>query len=155
MSKVLIVYYSRSGNTRRIAEAAARACDAKLFRIEDGQTRSGLAGLLLSAKQAVYKSTVEIQPFEEDLRAYDLIVLATPVWAGSLSAPMRSFVRTYGAQIGAFCAMITHRERKQNYVEVIREMEGMLHHPCRAYLSLRGRATDGPQRAQDFIRRFS
>lgn len=43
MKSCLIVYYSRSGTTARIA-ALAQACGADLERIQDLQPRAGAAG---------------------------------------------------------------------------------------------------------------
>ncbi len=44
--KVLIVYYSRSGQTRNIAEVIAKKLGAELEEIVDHRNRKGLLGFL-------------------------------------------------------------------------------------------------------------
>ncbi|HPJ30321.1 MAG TPA: NAD(P)H-dependent oxidoreductase [Methanothrix sp.] len=71
MTKLLVVYHSRSGNTARMAEALAEGA------------RSGGADVVL---KKVEEASVE------DLTAADGIVLGAPTYFGTLSAEMKSFI---------------------------------------------------------------
>lgn len=53
MNDCLIVYYSRTGVTARVAHALARTCGADLEQIADLRPRHGMAGYLRSALEAL------------------------------------------------------------------------------------------------------
>lgn len=102
----LIVYFSRSGYTRRIAEQIARAADADCEAIRERSSRKGLLGYWRSAREALRGTAALIEPDSLQPRDYALIVLGTPVWAGNLSSPMRAFIarhRNEFTRIALFC----------------------------------------------------
>src|SRR5580704_6888401 len=88
-AKVLVVYFSRTGTTRLLAQAMAKMLAADLEEICDFSNRKGVGGYLRSLADIIMKRPVEIVPAGRDVTAYDLIVIGTPVWAGSVSAPVR------------------------------------------------------------------
>lgn len=90
--KVLVVYYSRTGTTRSLASALAKMLGADLEEICDCSDREGPGGYLRSLFDAIRKRDVEIVPAGLDVSAYDLVVVGSPVWAGSVSAPVRSYL---------------------------------------------------------------
>ena len=104
--RTLVIYYSRSGNTKRIAEQVATALGADLEAIADPTVRSGLRGYQRSGFQAFFHRTVDIGPVARDPASYDLVVVGTPIWNVSLSSPVRSYLRRYRASLPAvafFC----------------------------------------------------
>ncbi|HWW69835.1 MAG TPA: flavodoxin [Duganella sp.] len=108
MSLCLIVYYSRTGVTAKAATSLARACGADLEQIHDVHPRGGAGGFLRSAWQALRKSPAEIEPPRYRPADYPFIVLGTPVWAGRMSAPMRSYIlqqREHFRRVALFCTM--------------------------------------------------
>lgn len=108
MKLVLIVYYSRSGVTAKVAAALAQACGADLERIQDLRPRTGMAGYLRSAWQALRGQPADIAPAVHRPADYPFVVLGTPVWAGHMSAPMRSYIlqqREHFRRVGLFCTM--------------------------------------------------
>ncbi len=50
-----------------------------------------------------------------DFGAYDLVVVCTPVWAGKMSSPARSFLKKYGSSIRAVAYLITRGDRNKQY----------------------------------------
>jgi menaquinone-dependent protoporphyrinogen IX oxidase len=49
-----------------------------------------------------------VKPLQADPTAYDLIVVGTPVWAGTLSSPVRGFIEQYREKlpgVAFFCTM--------------------------------------------------
>ena len=46
----------------------------------------------------------EIEEFPRNLREYPLIVVGTPVWAGHVASPVRSFLAQHRNEIGTLCA---------------------------------------------------
>ena len=53
MSRILVVDYSRTGNTHLVAKAIAHDCGADLERIREVRSRRGLWGYLRSAREAM------------------------------------------------------------------------------------------------------
>jgi len=84
-SKALVVYYSRTGTTRRLAEVLAKALQADIEPVIDTKKRSGTLGYLRSVVEALQKRGAPIEPMRTDPRSYDLVVIGTPVWAWSVS----------------------------------------------------------------------
>ena len=64
MRDVLCIYYSRTGNTKRVMETIAKEMDAELLALTDGVERSGLRGWLRSGMDAMKLSTKPLNPFE-------------------------------------------------------------------------------------------
>ena len=95
----LVVYYSRTGNTRTIAGELVAMLEADVDPLDDGRDRSGVFGYLRCAREALKKRTIELVPPAYDPSSYDVVVLGTPVWAGNLSSPLRSYVAAHKAQL--------------------------------------------------------
>lgn len=93
--KTLIVYYSLEGNTKWAAETLAAALGADTLRLVPvaAYPDSGFKKFLFGGKSAVMKQTPELEPYEVDMAQYARVILATPVWAGTLAPPLRSFIR--------------------------------------------------------------
>ncbi|MEJ6002298.1 flavodoxin family protein [Paucibacter soli] len=105
--KTLVVYYSRSGHTARIAEEIASHCKADIERIKDaGAERGGLWGYLRSACQAAIGAKPPIKKPSKNPADYELVVIGTPVWNWGLAAPVRSYASQYAQQfkqVAFFC----------------------------------------------------
>ncbi|NPV87975.1 hypothetical protein HPY42_00395 [Coprothermobacteraceae bacterium] len=89
--RTLIVYFSGSGNNKRVAEKLADLIKADIERLDDGQRRC----FFRDGFQAATQKTVAIKQLTKDLDYYDDIVLVTPVWAGNLPAAVRTFLLNY------------------------------------------------------------
>ena len=95
-----VVYYSLEGNTRVAATKLADRLGSEVFEIRTVKPypTKGLRKFLLGGKDSVSGKLPQIQPMEMDPAAYDLVVLALPVWAGKAAAPVNSFIngRSFG-----------------------------------------------------------
>ena len=107
--KVLVVYYSSAGHTRTIAEQVARAASADIEELHGVGEPAGtgarhylwaLRRLLLSQKPALVS-------LQHDAHAYDLVILGSPVWLGTFSPFVRSYIRAVplaGKTVALFCS---------------------------------------------------
>jgi len=93
--KVLVVYYSRTGNTKQVAQTIARELDADLLRIKETKRYRGWFGFLKAGYQAVCGKTVVIETTEANSAEYDLIVLGSPVWAASIPPPLLTYIQQH------------------------------------------------------------
>jgi flavodoxin len=90
--RVLVVYYSRTGMTRTVAGELASALGADVEELVDTKARSGPLGLLRSIKDGILKRPARLKPPQNDPGAYDLVVIGTPVWANTMSSPVRVYL---------------------------------------------------------------
>jgi flavodoxin len=106
-SRILVVCYSRGGTTLRVATELANFLDADFDRIGENDPRSGVAGYMRSALEAVAKGLPTIHT-RKDPRDYDVVVLGTPVWVGTMASPMRSYLHLHAGDLkhaAFFCVM--------------------------------------------------
>jgi len=81
LMSVCIVYHSETGNTRKVAEAVAKATGAVLIPVRDTANYSKIGRYLSGAPKARKGEKAVIEPATIDVSPYDLVVLGTPVWA--------------------------------------------------------------------------
>lgn len=104
MADVLVSYYSRSGATELLARRLAEQLNADLEPIRPKVAYDGGGGALKAVWHALLKRTSALEP-GRDPAAYRLLVVAGPVWAGRLSAPMRAYLRGPGQRAKALAAV--------------------------------------------------
>jgi flavodoxin len=90
--KILTVFYSKSGNTKTIAEAIAKLTGSEIEQITDTITRQGILGYLRCAFEGLFKRLTPIKETTKDQASYDLVIIGTPVWFGSVSSPIRTYL---------------------------------------------------------------
>lgn len=94
--KVLVVYFSRSGNTGTVAKELAAKLDADIEQLtEQGTDWSGVWGYLKAGKAAWKEETSSIEKLKKEPKDYDLVVIGTPVWAWNLTPAVRAFLTVY------------------------------------------------------------
>ena len=93
--KTLIVYYSMGGNTAYAAAEIAGLLGADVLRIEPEKAYpdSGFRKFFWGGKSAVMAESPVLRPYETDLGAYERVIFGFPVWAGTITPPIRSFIR--------------------------------------------------------------
>ena len=92
MGKTLVVFYSESGHTKRAAGRVAALLGAELEQIRAPGLWRGLGGYLQRIWLALRGLQVAIAPPREDPRDFDRVLLCSPVWAGHVSSPLRSYL---------------------------------------------------------------
>jgi flavodoxin len=105
--KTLIVFFSLTGNTRKIAQAISDELNGTLEEIQDTRNRNGIAGYLLSIMEALFKKRSKIQEVKHDPSAYDLVIIGTPVWAFNISSPVRTYLEQKKNSINAAAFFVT------------------------------------------------
>jgi len=90
--KILVVYYSRTGNTQKIALELIRKLGADKEDLADLKDRKmGIMAWLISGKDAIRKKMTKIR-YKEDPSKYDLVVIGTPVWAWTIPPAVRTYL---------------------------------------------------------------
>jgi len=106
--KTLIVYYSRSGVTRTVAEALGQSLKADVEEIRPTGDYRGIAGWMRAGKDATFGRSVDIEPSAVNPADYDMVVIGSPVWAFTMASPVRTWLAAYGGatrRAAFFCTM--------------------------------------------------
>lgn len=78
----LIVYYSWTGHTEKLAKELAATEGADLCRVLDARRPGALKAYTAGCFSALRMKPTPTRPLSADLSAYSRIVLMAPVWAG-------------------------------------------------------------------------
>lgn len=95
-AKVLVVSFSRTGNTEAAAKVAAEYFDADFLKIDAPNYANDLKGLKKASDDAmaeVVSSPISHPPV--DLNQYELIILSAPTWWFRPAVPIWSFVENH------------------------------------------------------------
>ncbi|WP_374389416.1 flavodoxin family protein [Brevundimonas sp.] len=106
MSDVLVVYYSRSGTTETAARRLANILDADLDEVVALQGYDGILGFLRCVYQAGRRERPDIAT-GKDPSQYRLVIVGSPVWAGRLAAPLRTYLDRHREALSAVAAFCT------------------------------------------------
>ncbi|MCX8188244.1 MAG: hypothetical protein N3F64_00865 [Nitrososphaeria archaeon] len=96
----LIVYYSRTGKNEELAKILQKKLGCEIERIEEYVSRNGVLGFLRSGMQATFKKMSEIKPTKNDPKDYDIIIVVSPIWAGHIPPPVRTYIYKNKEKIG-------------------------------------------------------
>lgn len=124
MTNILVVSYSRTGMTSQIGRELAGQLEADFERIEEIENRAGVFGFLFSALESLAKGLPAIRTVKEP-HQYDLVVLGTPVWAGSMASPVRSYLMAHRTRLPRMAFFATMRGSGAD--DALREMRFMCH----------------------------
>ena len=93
-SSAIVLYYSRTGDTRVVANTIREVLDGDLQEIKDLKDYSGLKGFIIGMKAVTNKVKAEITPEKLDLGSYDLIVICSPCWGMHFTPAITTFMAT-------------------------------------------------------------
>lgn len=97
MIKKAVVFYSLSGNTQAAAKEIAEGIGADLIElklVKPFPTEKSKQ-LALGGMQAMFGMKPAIQELSKNIKEYDVLILGTPIWAGTIAAPVHSFLNKY------------------------------------------------------------
>jgi len=135
-ANVLVVYYSRTGTTQRVAERLAHwlGCDVEALR--DRASRRGVLGALRSGVEAAFGMLAWLAPPLHDPGDYDVVLVGTPVWTAAVSSPVRTYLgqhRFRFRNVAFFCTCGGTGSRR-----ALRQMAATCHRRPLATLVVRG-----------------
>lgn len=109
-SKVLVAYFSRSGNTRVIAGLIQRSLNADLFEIQPAIPYP--EDYLKTVEQASRERKSNFEPslltLAPDIAAYDALYLGFPIWGETAPSIVRSFLSKHDFVGKKVIPFITH-----------------------------------------------
>jgi len=130
------VFFSRTGVTRRVAEALAHAVPADVEELREVRSRRGLLGYLRSGFEATTRrASSELLPVQRDPRNYDLVLIGGPTWGAALSSPVRAYLEGQRQKLPDTGLFVTCAGREAD--TVLAQMSALLSKPPLATLTLR------------------
>ncbi len=92
--KTAVVYYSLQGNIRYVAEKTAGELGADLIELVPVKAYpdKGMIKFIWGGSAVTFKRKPKLEPYHFDPADYELVILATPVWAGTFTPPLRTFL---------------------------------------------------------------
>ena len=96
--KTLIVYFSFSGNNELLAKELRNTLNCDLYPVRELKKRAGISIFL----DILFKRTPAIKKPDINLADYDHMILVSPVWAGRIANPLKSFIKLKKEQIADY-----------------------------------------------------
>ena len=90
--RTLVVYYSRTGNTKFAAEKIAEYLNAETCEIVDKKNRKGRLAFVIGGYSSIRKKLTEIE-VSKSIDNYDLIIIGSPVWADGITPAIRTYIK--------------------------------------------------------------
>ena len=96
----VIVYYSMGGNTEWVARQLAERLGARTLRLEPVKAYpdKGFRKFFWGGKSAVMAEAPALAPYVFDADV-ERVIIGFPVWAGTVTPPIRTFVQENGAAL--------------------------------------------------------
>jgi flavodoxin len=116
-NKILVAYFSHSGNTRVIAQQIREATGGYIFEIQpvkdypdDYQT------VVEQAKKEInsnYKPALKTKV--KNIESYDVIFIGSPCWWGTIAPPVATFLSSYNLQGKTIIPFMTHEGSRMGH----------------------------------------
>jgi len=92
--KKLIVYYSLEGNTELVAGKIQKNIDADVIRLipKKEYPKGNFKKYLWGGKSVTLGEKPELMEYSFVVDDYDVIVIGTPIWAGTFAPPIKTFL---------------------------------------------------------------
>jgi len=92
-ARILIAYYSLSGNTARVAKDLAKLIGGDIESIRDREHGVGFLGYLKAIVDALRRVPAQIGPLSKNPADYALTIIGTPVWVGNMTPAVRAYLQ--------------------------------------------------------------
>lgn len=127
MNRILIVCYSHSENTKKLAEIIRKKTRADIFYIntEPKYPKDYHGVMEMSKHQRTVGTLPNIKPKLNSLEDYDYIFIGTPNWWSTMSLPIASFLNIYDLSDKTIIPFVTHGGGGQ--ANVVNDMRVMCH----------------------------
>lgn len=107
---ILIVYYSHSGNTRKLAELIRQKTGGTLCEIQpETAYPASYSAVLDQAKKEIRAGfRPALKTKIEQIEAYDTVIVGSPIWWGTIAPPVAAFLEKYDLSGKNVAPFVTH-----------------------------------------------
>lgn len=128
--RILIAYYSLSGNTREVAEAIQKELGGDMFEIETTEAYPDIyKELTEQAKREIsagYKPALKKNV--ENLEKYDIVFIGSPIWWGTIAPAVSSFLAANDLSGKTVIPFVTHSGGgvQNSFIDLQRQCHGCM-----------------------------
>lgn len=116
--KVLVVYYSYSGNTRIIAEQIQKGTGGDIFEIQPAQSYpKDYQELTDQAKKKRENYKPALKTKVKNIEKYDVIFVGSPCWWATIAPPVATFLSSYDLSGKTIIPFMTHEGSRMGNTE--------------------------------------
>lgn len=137
----IILYFSRTGNSKRIAEKISRELGWKTARLTDDISWSGVFGYIKGGSYSLRRKptnvTIEGNP---DLSTYANIILVVPLWAGGIAPAGYSLLDSESDMLDKLSIVISCD--KTNPDKALKKLENISSSVSRKYCVVKKRSNE-------------
>ena len=151
--KILVVFYSRSGKTKKVAGKISELLKCEIEEIIDMKNRKGIPGFLSAGTDANLRKLTAIKEIKNNPSLYDLVIVGTPIWSSNISTPIRTYLSLYKEdfkKVAFFCTRLGSDSEK-----VFNDMKSLSQKTPLALLELTSREVTRDQymqKVKEFIK---
>ena len=93
MKNYKVLFFTRTGNSKRIAEKLADKLSCQIIEVTDNMNWNGILGFIKGGYYASRDKVVVIKTNPE-LVDYDELIVVSPLWAGKLAPDIKELLKT-------------------------------------------------------------
>lgn len=124
--KTLVVFYSRRGRARNVAEKLSIPDDADLYEIKTvSEYNNKFRGYITSRIQVLRNIPVPIVPISVDLTKYERVIIVGSLWGRNIAAPIISFLKEARGKINRVEYVLIHYSHR-DYYTTFADMDSIL-----------------------------
>lgn len=124
--KILIAYFTRTKTTEILAESIGRRSDAVLEQIKDKKEWKGAFGYLRALRSTLKKELTEIEDLQNRIEDFDLVIIGSPVWVGTMPPAVRTFIQDNKNRFKKLAVFTTQGSaKKQRIFSDIEKLSGL------------------------------
>lgn len=90
--KIIVVCYTRTGTTKKVADAIAEYLKCEIEELVDTKNRKGIFGWLGAGRDAMREKLTVINDIKHNPAAYDMVIMGTPNWGSNLVPAVRTYL---------------------------------------------------------------
>ena len=97
LNKCAVIYYSKSGRTKQVADAIKARTKADMYLVEPEEAYGGyLASIIKVGKEKLTRRPAKLKTKIADFTGYDVIFIGFPVWYGTLPPFFQEYIKQCG-----------------------------------------------------------
>lgn len=133
-SKILLIYYSFSGNNKLLADHLAGELRSQTCAIVEKSQRTALTIFF----DVFLKRTPKILPLDKKIADFDQVIFLAPLWAGKIASPLKALLKQEKSSIKKyyFITLCGGYEKKDQLEKVNEELLGLVGKPAAAMFEI-------------------
>lgn len=105
--KILVVYFTVTGNNKLLAEMVSKKLGADLEAISTPRKYKGFFGMFRMMSDGKKPESIPLDTMSKNPADYDLTILCAPVWGGHLGGPAKAFLLKQRGSIKKLAAILS------------------------------------------------